>query len=300
MPSAEERSDSKGTPSIGYVPPHEEDPANEDITAQSDIRAYEQLPARVDESSDEEDWFSDHEIGVGHNQGTANLDTSPCDGDRINRDNDAHEAAGTREGANPLKPPKKDPPGAKAIATLNQGALERCKRRMLAGGRCPHQVNYFSKLYDLKTLRYLSRMKALPPREGIHAQCAEHDTCVAFNTDEMTYQQRHVCEQRDCALVSVPQDSLARIIRSGKTPLLSIDLTDGLNPTLSIWARTSRTKYIAISHVWADGLGNPLQCALPSCQMKLLSSRLSQARKSLYDDAKLKEVSRAGVLDIDL
>src|SRR5205814_1927736 len=37
------------------------------------------------------------------------------------------------------------------------------------------------------------------------------------------------------------------------------------------------TGYIAISHVWADGLGNCRSNSLPSCQAKLLHQRVRAA-----------------------
>ncbi|ROV93518.1 hypothetical protein VSDG_06812 [Cytospora chrysosperma] len=42
--------------------------------------------------------------------------------------------------------------------------------------------------------------------------------------------------------------------------------------------------YVAISHVWADGLGNPTANALPGCQVDRLTSLVAKLQKSTVDD----------------
>lgn len=171
--------------------------------------------------------------------------------------------------------------GSSAVATTNQELLAKTKETMLASGRCPHQVDYLSKVYNLESFVFLSKLPPLPLRQAMHRRCAEHQSCVAFNTDEQAYRPSHICAGGDCALVEVDQEALAKTIRAGKIPLLSMGPSDdslaGDTPTLTVHARTRRTKYVAVSHVWADGLGNTEKCALPSCQLRLLQTRLADA-----------------------
>jgi hypothetical protein len=82
-------------------------------------------------------------------------------------------------------------------------------------------------------------------------------------------------------MVSVPYESLVKITRKGHVPLISIHSsasTDGLLE-LRVHRRSRKDKYIAITHVWADGLGNPRENSLPTCQIK----RLQQSMSALSD-----------------
>lgn len=81
-------------------------------------------------------------------------------------------------------------------------------------------------------------------------------------------------------MVAVAQDELRKIIADGGVPLISIDdtgrtaLKNCEQTSLRIRPRLEFDSYIAVSHVWADGLGNPDDNALPFCQIKRLVDRV--------------------------
>ncbi|KAI1179884.1 hypothetical protein F4777DRAFT_532360 [Nemania sp. FL0916] len=86
-------------------------------------------------------------------------------------------------------------------------------------------------------------------------------------------------------MVTVPYDSLIRHVLMNRVPLISIE-RDADNDDLiklRVEPRCERSKYVAISHVWADGLGNPKSNALPTCQLKELDQSIL-ALRSLFDD----------------
>lgn len=62
------------------------------------------------------------------------------------------------------------------------------------------------------------------------------------------------------------------LLRSQKIPLLNITQTDEDLESLQVEvvAHTPDTRYVAISHVWADGLGNPMGNSLPTCQLSYI------------------------------
>ncbi|MCJ1311978.1 hypothetical protein MMC25_005652 [Agyrium rufum] len=161
--------------------------------------------------------------------------------------------------------------------------LKRQKEKMIAKGWCHHHVNHLSRTYDLNTFLYLATLERSPQRLFDHTLCLSHEACIAYNTDTETYETRHVTTDCTCQMVSTPYDRLTKVIRQGGIPLLSIeyDATTGEIPKVNVNRRTWRSKYIAISHVWADGLGNPKANALPVCQIKRLQTRLAALQELL-------------------
>ena len=147
------------------------------------------------------------------------------------------------------------------------------KEQMIMNGWCSHQVRHLSLKYDLQTFSYLATLKRSPFRIADHHRCALHENCVAYNTDPITYESRHTTTDCACSVISVPYESLIKIIRKGRVPLVSIE-SNGADASerfkLRVQARSRTSKYIAISHVWADGLGNPTKNGLPLCQIERL------------------------------
>ena len=84
-------------------------------------------------------------------------------------------------------------------------------------------------------------------------------------------------------MVPTPYDRLINSIRNGRIPLISIESgnEDGSAYELQVYPRFRTSKYIAISHVWIDGLGNTNQNAVPVCQVKRLKGALPALRRHL-------------------
>ena len=162
-------------------------------------------------------------------------------------------------------------------------ASQSLKEKMLAKGWCYHHVNHLSNIYGPETFSYLATLERSPYRLSDHKRCLSHTACVSYNTEMATYKTRHVTEDCDCPMVQTPYNSLVQIIRKGEIPLISIDggSIAGATHNLTVQSRSRKTKYIAISHVWADGLGNPTTNALPSCQVKQLKINLLALQKSM-------------------
>lgn len=163
---------------------------------------------------------------------------------------------------------------------------QQAKEQMMMNGWCFHQVGRLSLKYDLKTFLYLATMERSPLRSVDHQRCILHESCVAYNTDPSTYRSRHTTADCACLTISVPYESLIKIIRQGNIPLVSIEDGDaGADEKykLRVEARSWRSKYVAISHVWADGLGNPSKNGLPSCQIEQLRVSLRVLQKVCTD-----------------
>ncbi|KAI1771127.1 hypothetical protein F4818DRAFT_445457 [Hypoxylon cercidicola] len=158
--------------------------------------------------------------------------------------------------------------------------LEEEKERMLADGWCCHQVDYLASYYP-ESFSYFAALGRSPFRLEDHTPCATKLSCVAYNTNDATYQTRHVSAECACPMIQVPYDDLIHTIKNRFVPLLSIEsqTDDDAEPRLRVHSRTGLSSYIAISHVWADGLGNPLENALPTCQVRKLQVYLAELHK---------------------
>ncbi|KAF3390837.1 hypothetical protein DPV78_010905 [Talaromyces pinophilus] len=101
-------------------------------------------------------------------------------------------------------------------------------------------------------------------------------TCMALNVSESDYEPAHVpgC-QRDCDAIEVDQNWLEEVVQGGRLPLISISIDDSGAAYLETQSSDYEASYVAISHVYADGLGNPRKCALPTCQLTRLQSRVN-------------------------
>lgn len=98
-------------------------------------------------------------------------------------------------------------------------------------------------------------------------------SCGLNQLDEDSYRTKHAdtCKGEGCWEMSADPVETRRILESGNIPLiLSID-EDDESEQVTLVESEPGLKYVAISHVWSDGLGNTKRSALPRCQMVRLS-----------------------------
>lgn len=168
---------------------------------------------------------------------------------------------------------------------INSELSQRLIEQMLANGWCCHQVNHLSKLHSLEAFSYLASLERSSHRLVDHKQCSNRAICVAYNADLATYETQHVDSDCDCSMISTPYAPLTKVIQDGGLPLVSIEgsIDADMTHRLSVHPRTRKCRYIAVSHVWADGLGNPNENALPLCQIKRLEINLLALAKEFGD-----------------
>ncbi|KAG4291533.1 HET domain-containing protein [Fusarium proliferatum] len=150
-------------------------------------------------------------------------------------------------------------------------------------GYCPYQVETCDREYlsqgDLGLRWYFTFLdrRGIP---GDHSKCTT-EKCVGYQMDESTYETKHLFDRDcDCEFISLSHGFEANLVlycvRRGGTPLIRIDwpffrifqmgVDDGPTPP-----------YVAISHVWSEGMGNPRENALPRCQLSNLQYSASQS-----------------------
>ncbi|KAF3914943.1 hypothetical protein ABW20_dc0109144 [Dactylellina cionopaga] len=130
---------------------------------------------------------------------------------------------------------------------------------------------------------------------GQHKNCG-NGTCVGNNIDDKTYVTKHVDGDCDCEHDGPYIDDVKKCLQDGHIPSLSISISNGeyqgmkVKPQkveqASLWkfnqAKSGLAKsldYVALSHVWSDGLGNPFANTLPRCQLKRLAYYVNYTMK---------------------
>lgn len=154
------------------------------------------------------------------------------------------------------------------------------KAAMVAANWCPNDITRLTdKFTSTQLLYFLSKIKK-PSTIASHRDCTAK-FCLAHSVSLSQYRTRH-CE--DCTDESTCQAifindyrPVVDILRSGKLPLLRITSKENEPSKVTIDLTSSGTDtagFVVISHVWADGLGNPEANSLPHCQLARLGKML--------------------------
>ncbi|CAK7206491.1 hypothetical protein SEUCBS139899_009287 [Sporothrix eucalyptigena] len=163
------------------------------------------------------------------------------------------------------------------------------ERHMVAHGWCPSEVAKIRFVHQgLGTRHYLSLLrKGGPPHD--HRQCT-HEGCGAFQINAATYQPAHAKEGCSCTLTSVDVPEVLRVLKGTPTyPVLRVRITSSSDGSegvaeMHIEEYTDGLPYVAISHVWADGMGNPTANSLPECQIAKVARLVSDLQTATQKD----------------
>lgn len=146
--------------------------------------------------------------------------------------------------------------------------------QMKDNGVCPceiHRVRY--QAITLQTFHYWTWMrKGIPSTR--HQDCNERSCWTNYN-DLGGYVAKHRHDDCQCTNFSIDVDEVIRILSRGSLPILRIVPGSSLDELyVNVEEATDGLSYVALSHVWADGLGNPYANSLPRCQLQLLDELL--------------------------
>jgi len=164
--------------------------------------------------------------------------------------------------------------------------------RLLKNGWCQSDLNWFQERGGMTSLGmyYMSLLGSRPKRRN-HLSCNKYH-CNAYQIKESEYVTQHVNAGCGCALRTVPASQLCDVIkRPHGIPLVVLrSPQDGDNlPTLEVIQFDGQTQYIAISHVWAEGLGNPTTNGLPVCELARIQDCVNKVSTSGKADWSLEQ-----------
>ncbi|KAF2166261.1 hypothetical protein M409DRAFT_23453 [Zasmidium cellare ATCC 36951] len=135
---------------------------------------------------------------------------------------------------------------------------------------CWHQVDALCTTVSYSTLVYLTGLTRWD-RGLDHSQCLETNHCIAYNIavgDD--FHTAHVEKECKCQHVEASRSERVQILERGGIPVLECEESKTENLQLRFVAASPHVDYTAISHLWADGLGNPFGNTLPRCQLMRL------------------------------
>lgn len=164
--------------------------------------------------------------------------------------------------------------------TTSLASTKLLKRRMIKNGWCEKRLNFLnaSPMF-YPTFYFLSSLK--PPRINAedHSSCSSERCLVTKKLSKPL----HRTDKCLCEDVVVPVDRVNTIIASGGIPLVKITQSPLGKTELEVVPYTPSSRYIAISHVWADQQFGSAQNCLPKCQVGYLEEVLSSLPTSMDD-----------------
>jgi len=162
---------------------------------------------------------------------------------------------------------------------LEQGFLE---NSLLQDGWCPSQVKRMSRTLTAPSLYLISRMRRPDDNinhnganTGTHSSRCSDFQCFADQICLEAYVTKHDDAHHDipnlCAskpFLRAEQRQSYDMLKEGVLPLTILDSDPHKLRTVR---SDEHPRYVAISHIWAHGLGNPYDNSLPECQLRRLS-----------------------------
>ena len=164
---------------------------------------------------------------------------------------------------------------------VDNPCASRCLRDIMSQNSwCPsNAVASLNRSTSLTAALYFSCLQKLD-KASEHLCCSDQH-CVRSN---VSYEQllSHGSVHRDnchgCKEIGVNDDQLdymESLILMGDTPILALSIIADV-VSISVRPRHEGDKYIAVSHVWADGLGNPNSNNIQQCQLSNLIVLVSE------------------------
>jgi hypothetical protein len=133
---------------------------------------------------------------------------------------------------------------------------------------CPGDIARIgSTLTTLWAIYYLSLLGPSRP-DAQHWEC-NNRRCSAYHVDDKSYLQRHATGCTCHNFMSADARMTENLILSDQVPLVLAQTPRIGRPQIEVHHFEEGVKdFVAISHVWSDGLGNPFGNYLPRCQVE--------------------------------
>ncbi|KAI4140163.1 MAG: hypothetical protein L6R39_005923 [Caloplaca ligustica] len=146
--------------------------------------------------------------------------------------------------------------------------------QMKPNGFCPSKIHRSRQICRTIQTKYFLKWMKRPESGAQHGACSERE-CRVNRINPGQYKTKHRNDECRCVSVSVHVPELVRILSRGSLPLLWIIPGQAVDDMrVFIVEASPGLKYISLSHVWSDGLGNPVSNTLPRCQLQFLAERI--------------------------
>ena len=132
--------------------------------------------------------------------------------------------------------------------------------RLMGDGACVSLLYYFCLLYSRAEWRD-------------HKKCSQNG-CSHLQIDPLLYCAKHATAACTCDYLRLDTNTIMDVLSHGRLPLVRLQESDPSGDEiarLQLHEDTGKDDFVAISHVWADGYGNPKDNSLPSCSLVEIS-----------------------------
>jgi hypothetical protein len=166
------------------------------------------------------------------------------------------------------------------LAIKGMATTKLLKERMVGNGWCKKRLNLlYSFPMQYPALYFLSSLK--PPRTNAedHSSCSSEGCLVTSKLSKP----RHRSDECLCEDVAVPVERVNTIVGNGGIPLIRITRSSSGKTELEVVPYTPSSKFIAISHVWADQQFGSARNCLPKCQVGYLEEVILSLPTSMTD-----------------
>jgi hypothetical protein len=119
------------------------------------------------------------------------------------------------------------------------------------------------------------RTPLLGRRMYSHDSCTEHE-CTTNNINTDDYQMQHIADDCHCTSLKPAVGSIIESLQNNQVPLLQILGDEDSECKINVVPFDVGKNYVAISHVWSDGLGSTTEVGLPLCQICRISKLVAQ------------------------
>lgn len=143
---------------------------------------------------------------------------------------------------------------------------------MLEGGWCPGDISRMTDSFrSIAAYYYFSNFKPDPAHPNLHEACPFYGCTLSAPAEP-----RHMSPDCTCpGMISLSEESLIEIYEQDCIPCFSIGRTSDGSLGIALNAisldsaaqKDPSNRYVALSHVWTEGMGNPAANALPFCQL---------------------------------
>lgn len=158
--------------------------------------------------------------------------------------------------------------------------------KMLENGWCPYEVERFSQL-----LSPLTQIAAL----GLQSSSAQlnHSVCKPFACEANNVTGEYIpAHTEDCVSISGSRcnfmdscvSGVIEILKDGGLPLIEIRRDSAGTPRTRVVRYWKGRRFVAISHVWSDGLGNKKENKMLPCQLARI---WGHARNLIRDNSQI-------------
>ncbi|EMD39856.1 hypothetical protein CERSUDRAFT_92348 [Gelatoporia subvermispora B] len=157
------------------------------------------------------------------------------------------------------------------------GAADLYREQMTEQGWCPFTIKMLSS--NVCVLGFASMSKPSIRGDGTklaHSECTSH-VCDYNNLDGNNYTNQHATPACTCAYSKPHLDQVIDHLSNSRIPVVqAVDASYKNDPLEIACLSSADTAYVAISHVWADGLGSTTEAGLPTCQLRRVSALAQQ------------------------